>query len=269
MQRLELELGVALLERLPTGVRSSPEGERFLAFARETLEGYSELLGAIQDPNTPLEGRLRIIASTTPGEYLVPELATTFSQIHPAVTTEVFVTDTTVVIDEMLERRWDIGFVGRPTDHRRLACIPVATDEIVLAVPGNHPFAKQTEVSLKDLARVRIIEREGGSGTWLTVQDQLQELGLEIPAYDASMVLGSTQAIVSAVDAGLGVGFVTRRALERHDASRVVGMRIAESRFMRNLYMVHEQGRPLPRIVRSFRDHVLETQVDAPVPEFA
>jgi len=92
---------------------------------------------------------------------------------------------------------------------------------------------------------------------------------LKIPAYDASMVLGSTQAIVSAVDAGLGVGFVTRRALERHDASRVVGMRIAESRFMRSLYMVHEQGRPLPRIVRSFRDHVLELHVDAPVPEFA
>jgi DNA-binding transcriptional LysR family regulator len=60
MQRLELELGVALLERLPTGVRSSPEGERFLAFARETLQGYAELLGAIQDPTTPLEGRLRI-----------------------------------------------------------------------------------------------------------------------------------------------------------------------------------------------------------------
>jgi DNA-binding transcriptional LysR family regulator len=269
MQRLEMELGVTLLERMPTGVRSSPEGERFLAFARETLEGYAELIGAIQDPTTPLEGRLRIIASTTPGEYLVPELATTFSQSHPAVTTEVFVTDSTVVIDEMLERRWDIGFVGRPTDHRRLACTPIATDEIVLAVPGDHPFAKQEDVSLKDLARVRIIEREGGSGTWLTVQDQLHALGLEIPAYDASIVLGSTQAIVSAVDAGLGVGFVTRRALERHDASRVVGMRITESRFMRSLYMVHEQGRLLPRIVRSFRDHVLEMQMDAPVPELA
>jgi DNA-binding transcriptional LysR family regulator len=196
----------------------------------------------------------------------VPELATTFSQHHPAVTTEVFVTDTTVVIDEMLERRWDIGFVGRPTNHRRLACTPIATDEIVLAVPGSHPFAKQTEVSLKDLARVRIIEREGGSGTWLTVQDQLHVLDLEIPAYDPSIILGSTQAIVSAVDAGLGVGFVTMRALARHDASRVVGMRIAESRFIRSLYMVHEQGRPLPRVVRSFRDHVLETRVDTPVP---
>ena len=260
MQRLEAELGVALLERLPTGVRPTPEGERLLAFARDSLNGYGELLAAIQDPSTPLEGRLRIIASTTPGEYLVPELATNFSKRHPAVTTEVFVADTTVVIEEMLERRWAMGFVGRPTDHKRLACTAVATDEIVLAVPGNHAFASRKEVTLPDLKGVRIIEREGGSGTWMTVQDELERLGLRIPPYDSSMVLGSTQAIVSAVDAGLGVGFVTRRALERHDSSRVAEIRLAEASFTRNLYMVHERGRPLPRIVRSFRDHVLEAQ---------
>jgi DNA-binding transcriptional LysR family regulator len=258
IQRLEAELGVALLERLPTGVTATPEGQRLLAYAKESLAGYGNLISAIQDPNTPLEGRLRIIASTTPGEYLVPELATLFTQKHLSVMTEVFVADTTVVLDEMLERRWDIGFVGRPTDHKRLTCVPIATDEVVLAVPADHAFTKQREIALKDLTGMRIIEREGGSGTWLTVQDELERLGLEIPSHDASMVLGSTQAIVSAVDAGLGIGFVTTRALERHDASRVVGIRIAEARFNRNLYMVHEQGRPLPRIVRAFRDHVLQ-----------
>lgn len=260
MQRLESELGVALLERLPTGVRPTPEGERLLVFAREFVDGYGDLLAAVQDPATPLEGRLRIIASTTPGEYLVPALATDFSKQHPAVTTEVFVADTTVVIEEMLERRWDIGFVGRSTDHKRLACTAVATDEIVLAVPGDHDFAKRNKIALADLAGVRIIEREGGSGTWMTVQDELKRLGLSIPPYDSSIVLGSTQAIVSAVDAGLGVGFVTARALERHDSARVSQVRISEASFTRNLYMVHEQGRPLPRIVRSFRDHVLEAQ---------
>lgn len=260
MQRLEAELGVALLERLPTGVRATREGERFLTYAQDALQGYGELLTAIQDPSTPLEGRLRIIASTTPGEYLVPELATGFSRQHPAVTTEVFVADTSAVIDEMLERRWDIGFIGRPTEHRRLTCTPVATDEVLLAVPGTHAFARRKKISLKDLEGERIIEREGGSGTWQTVQDELQRLGLEIPAHDASMVLGSTHAIVSAVDAGLGVGFVSARALQRHDATRVVAVRIAEARFLRHLYMVHEQGRPLPRIVRSFRDHVLESR---------
>ena len=263
IQRLEMELGVALLERLPTGVRATPEGERLLAYAREALAGYGELLAAIQDPDATLEGRLRIIASTTPGEYLVPELATGFSSRHPAVMTEVFVADTAAVIDEMLERRWDIGFVGRPTDHRRLVCTPVATDEVILAVPASHPLARKKRVSLKDLAGERIIEREAGSGTWLTVQDELDRQGLEIPAYSSSMVLGSSHAIVSAVDAGLGLGFVTKRSLERHDATRVKGVRIAEARFLRRLYMVHAQGRPLPRIVRSFRDYVLETLPDA------
>ncbi len=262
IQRLEMELGVALLERLPTGVRATPEGERLLAYAQEALTDYGELLAAVQDPGAPLEGRLRIIASTTPGEYLVPEFATGFSQRHPAVTSEVFVADTTAVIDEMLERRWDIGFTGRPTDHQRLACTAVATDEVILAVPASHPFARKKRVSLKDLAGERIIERGIGSGTWLTVQDELDRLGLEIPAYAASMVLGSTHAIVSAVDAGLGVGFVTARSLERHDATRVTGVRIAEARFLRRLYMVHEQGRPLPRIVRLFRDYVLESLPD-------
>ncbi|MDA1258409.1 MAG: LysR family transcriptional regulator [Chloroflexi bacterium] len=260
MQRLEAELGVALLERLPTGVRATREGEQLLTYAQEALSGYGTLLAAIQDPGAPLEGRLRIIASTTPGEYLVPELATGFSDRHPAVTTEVFVADTTAVIDEMLERRWDIGFVGRPADHRRLACTAVATDEVVLAVPANHALARKRQVSLADLAGERIIEREGGSGTRLTVQDELDRLGLKFPAYVASMVLGSAHAIVSAVDAGLGVGFVTARALKSHDATRVTAVRLADARFLRRLYMVHEKGRPLPRVVRAFRDHVLESR---------
>jgi hypothetical protein len=66
----------------------------------------------------------------------------------------------------------------------------------------------------------------------------------------------------------LRVEFVTRRALERHGAARIVEIRVAELRFIRSLYMVHEQGRPIPSIIRSLRDHVLKTHVDAPVPEF-
>ncbi|MFW6195645.1 MAG: LysR substrate-binding domain-containing protein [Chloroflexota bacterium] len=256
VKRLEEEIGVELLERDTTGVRPTPEGELLVDFARRTVDGYDDLLNSVRNPEAPLSGRLRIAASTTPGEFLVPELATEFSMAYPLVTPEVSVTDTARVVEEVLERRWDVGFVGRPTEHRRLACRPVATDEIVLAAPRDHPFAEREVVSLNDLESERFIEREEGSGTRLSVLDELGRRGLRMPPYRVALILGTTQAVVSAVSAGLGVGFVTERALDRYSRDRIRAVRIEEATFLRSLYLIYDVERPLPALVRTFLNFV-------------
>ncbi|MBI4305083.1 MAG: LysR family transcriptional regulator [Chloroflexi bacterium] len=256
IQRLEKEVGAPILKRGASGIELTPQGEALLGFARRMLAEYDSLVAQIAAPSNDLAGRLRIISSTTPGEYLVPELVSSFNRLHPRVAAEVLVTDSAAVLDELLDRQWDIGFVGRRTQNSAFVFRPVAWDEIVLAVPGRHPFAKRGVIPLSELAGQVFIEREDGSGTRLSVRDAFAQRGLKLPEWRVAMVLGSTHAVVSAVDSGLGVGFVTARALEQHPPSRVSAVRISEAPLTRLLYMVrHRPGPPSP-IVRAFERHV-------------
>ncbi len=255
IQRLEAEMGVPLLERASDGVRLTADGERTLEFARRTLRDYDALRAT--SGAEPLHGRLRIIASTTPGEYLVPELASKFNGLYPRVATEIFVGDSAAVRNELLERRWDVGFVGQALRQRGVVQIAVAQDEIVLAVPRNHRFAGGHEVGLDELKDERIITREDGSGTQATVLETLRKRGLSLPPHSSAMALGSSHGIVAAVDSGLGIGFVSLRALSGHDRSRVAAVRLAETSIVRNLYLIYESKRVSPRYVRAFIDFVI------------
>jgi DNA-binding transcriptional LysR family regulator len=257
VQKLERSLRTVLFVRAAAGVRLTPAGERYRAFAQDVLARHQQLLADISGAEAVLEGELRIAASTTPGEFLVPGLVAEFSARHPGVRAVVFTTDSEEVVAALLGRRWDVGFAGAHLGHARLRFEPLADDEVVLAVPAHHPFAARAEVALDDLAEQRFVEREGGSGTLLSVRRALAQRGLALPAYRVSMTLSTTQAIVAAVRAGYGIGFVSSLALLERPDSRVVTVRLAGLPLRRKLYLVREERRVLPLIARHFADFAL------------
>src|SRR5207248_6079265 len=119
------------------------------------------------------------------------------------------------------------GFVGARLERKGLRYDPLVEDEVVLAVPAFHPFAARETVALDDLAGQSFLEREDGSGTILSVRAALAERGLSLPPHRVVMTLSTTQAIVSAVAEGYGIGFVTSLALADRAAGRVFGVRLA------------------------------------------
>lgn len=250
--KLERELGTPLLLRERGNLRPTPAGERFRAFADGVLDGYHRVRSELGDLPARVEGALRIAASTTPGEFLVPGLLDSFTRQHPRVRPEVFIGDSTEVVQAVLSGLWDLGFVGARLTEEGLRYRAVAEDEIVLAVPATHPFARRTEIRLAELANQAFIEREGGSGTLLTVRALLAERQLALPSYRVVMVLGNTQAVVSAVESGYGLGWVSARALEHRDPRRVATVRLQEPRLIRPLYVIHPRARPLPPVTRTF-----------------
>ncbi len=257
MQKLERRLQVSLFARTPAGVTLTPAGERFRAYAEELLARHRQLLDELRGTEAGLAGTLRVAASTTPGEFLVPRLVAEFTGRHPDVRPVVFTADSEEVTSELLERRWDVGFVGARIKRDGLRFDPVADDEIVLAVPAHHPLAPAAEVPLGALAGQRFVDREGGSGTLLSVRRALAERGLQLPPYRVSMTLTTTQAIVSAVRAGYGIGFVSSMALADRPDGRVVGVRLAGVPLRRTLYMVREKRRVLSPVARRFAEFVL------------
>lgn len=250
VRRLEAELDTALLVRGSAGLELTPAGERVLAFAQETLHRYAavreELAGA------GLTGSVRIVASTTPGEHLVPELVARFLEAHPGVSADVEVADSAAVGEAVLARENDVGFSGRRADDARLTHVPVARDEVVLAVPVSHALAERDSIPLDALEGQRLIQREEGSGTQRTFVEALAARGLSLPIPSASVSLGSTHAVLSAVDAGLGIGLVSMRSLAHHQSDCVTAVRVEGVPVWRSLFMVYETARSRPRHHEAF-----------------
>lgn len=263
VQKLERELGVALFIRCRDAVMLTAAGERFRAYAEETLTRYRHLLRELQSPAATLAGDLRIAASTTPGEFVVPELVARFTAQYPDVRPQVLITDSAGVVEELRERRRDVGFVGARLPGPGLRYYGIAEDEVVLAVPATHPFAARGEVAPAELAGQPFLEREGGSGTLRSVRTLLAQRGLALPPYRVVMVLSTTQAIVSAVERGYGMGWVSSLALEHRDPKRVALVRLTGLPLRRVLHLVYEARRPLPPPARTFIEWVRKEQETA------
>ena len=258
VQRLERELGAELFVRSRASLRLTPAGERVRAFAEQALAGYGRLQVELGAAGGGLAGALRIAASTTPGEFLVPTLLSEFTALYPAVRPEVVMADSAAVVAELRAERADIGFVGIRAASRELRHEAVMDDEVVLAVPGGHPFAARGSVSLEELEGQTFIGREEGSGTLASVRQAAAREGLDLPEYRVAMVLGTSQGVVTAAEQGHGIGWVSAQPLASRDASRVATVRIDELSIERPLYLVWDARRPLPPVAQAFCEWVLE-----------
>lgn len=259
MQKLERRLDVSLFVRTPTGVRLTAAGDRYRTYAQESLAHHRKMLAELRGDDGVLTGPLHVAASSTPGEFIVPGLVAEFTGRHPDVRPVVFTADSEEVCNEILERRWDLGFVGARIKRNGVRFDPVAEDEIVLAVPAQHPLAEHREVPLQALAGQRFVDREGGSGTLLSVRRALVSRGMTLPPHRVGMTLSTTRAIVSAVRAGYGIGFVSSLALADPPDRRVVGVRLAGIPVTRTLYLVREKRRVLSPVARRFAEFVLNS----------
>jgi LysR family transcriptional regulator, transcriptional activator of the cysJI operon len=107
-------------------------------------------------------------------------------------------------------------------------------------------------VAREELAGQPFLIREGGSGTAASVERILAERGLRLPEHRTVMVLGSTQAIVSGVERGLELGWVSSRALENRNPRRVVPVRLSGLPLQRTLSLVRDPQRVLPPVANAF-----------------
>jgi len=213
LQRLEADLGLSLLVRGPRRqVELTPAGELVLAFARQTLaqlESLERELGALKSVG---QGKLVLAASTIPGEYVLPALLAEFRQEYPAVKVEMSISDTVEVAQKLLADEADVGMVGSLLKRSGLRLERLLGDEIVLAVPLDHAFARRKRVGVEELRGQALILREEGSGTQRSVEASLAAAGLKLPREEVALVLGSTHSVLRAVEQGLGLGFVSARA---------------------------------------------------------
>ena len=208
IRKLEEEMGEALFERRSTGVFLTTVGEAMLADARLTLFHAEQCRQAVMDARQGQGGLLRmgIIGSAT--YALLPELIPSLRERFPKIELELTEATSSEILDGLVSRRFDVGFVRYPVLHPApFELLPMDRDDFVLAVSEHSPLAAHDAIALSDAARQPFImyppDRGPGLSTLALMRCQLSGFTPRV-AQEAMQV----QTIMSLVASGLGVGLV-------------------------------------------------------------
>jgi DNA-binding transcriptional LysR family regulator len=206
MRLLEAQLGLALIERSPRGSRLTPAGALVAGWAQAVVDAAAALEVGLVALRHERDSRLRIAASMTVAEYLLPVWLTALRAVDPGAVVALSAVNSAEVAQAVLADAADIGFIEGPEIPDGLHTEPVGRDRLTLVVAPAHPWARRRSgVPAAELARTPLVSREAGSGTRRFFEEALRaQAGLErVPP---AAELSSTTAIKAAVAAGAGSG---------------------------------------------------------------
>jgi DNA-binding transcriptional LysR family regulator len=243
VRALEQRLGTQLLDRSGRRVEPTEAGRRLYRGAQRLLALEEHLLEELGEPEGPLHGTLEIGASTGPAAIVLPLLLCAFQRGNPGIRVELSVSDTQSVVELVADRRLELGIVGAARRHRSVAFEPFFRDEVILVCPPAHPFAGRT-VELDELLEGPLILMQQGAGVRQMLEDELRKSGRKLRDLEAPLELGLQESVRSAVQAGYGVSFISRRAVESDLAAGTLAeARVGGLDLAREIWIARAAGR--------------------------
>jgi DNA-binding transcriptional LysR family regulator len=253
IQKLEQDLGVRLLDRKQKKLTLTEPGKRLLSFAQKVRDEYIGMLEDMNQLREDVVGNLLISASTIPGDFILPPLLSEFKTLHPSVQIQVAVSDSGQVIEDVENGTYDVGFCGILPENKEMEAVKIAEDEIVLIVAAGHPFAGRKSVSFMEITEEPFIAREETSGTQKNVAALLRKAGFDINLLKPSLTLGTTEAVVSAVESRSGIAFVSNYAIKKSlSLSMVNAVSVEGLTLKRDFYCIYRKERIVSRLLDEF-----------------
>ncbi len=200
---LEQQFRTKLFDRVGRGIALTEAGKLLLGEALEILARAESARVAMAELVGLARGRLTIYASQTISSYFLPRRLVKFHQKFPGIELSVSVGNTAQVARAVIAGEAEVGFVEGPVGDPHLAIEAVGTDQMIIVIPPNHPWAKQKALAPADLSAASWVLREDGSGTRAAFGSALAGLGVHVPLRIA-ITLPSNEAVRAAVEAGAG-----------------------------------------------------------------
>jgi DNA-binding transcriptional LysR family regulator len=229
---LESQFGVQLFDRVGKRLELNELGRSIRSRAESLEEQAREFESLLSKQNEV--GSLRVGATLTIGNYLILPLIARFVKEHPGARVTLHVANTREIARMVKNFELDVGLVEGELQEPDLRVTSFREDELVVFCAPQHPFAKKKTLRDEELKHAAWIVRETGSGTRQAFDHAMHGI---LPELRIEMELQHTEAIKSAVQAGLGVGCVSRIALEsefRHGS--LVPCRVPHRDFHRHFF---------------------------------
>ncbi|ATX92491.1 DNA-binding transcriptional regulator YeiE [Citrobacter portucalensis] len=242
---LEGQLGVQLFDRVGKRLVVNEHGRLLYPRALALLEQTIEIEQLFREDN----GAIRVYASSTIGNYILPAMIARYRQDFPDLPLELSVGNSQDVINAVLDFRVDIGLIEGPCHSTEIISEPWLEDELVVFAAPSSPLTKGP-VTLEQLAASPWILRERGSGTRELVDYLLLS---HLPRFQMAMELGNSEAIKHAVRHGLGISCLSRRVIaEQLQAGTLSEVPVPLPRLVRTLWRVHHRQKHISNAITRF-----------------
>ncbi len=253
VRALEKRLGTQLLDRSGRRVEPTEAGWKLYRGAQRLLALEDQLVADVAATTEgEIAGDLVLGASTGPAAIAVPLLLGEFQREHPEVRVYLTVSDTHTIVERVAARELELGIVGASRRHRGVRFEPFLSDEVILVCPPGHRFADRT-VTLDELREETLILMQEGAGVRQIVEDALRRRGVRLRDLDVRLELGLQESVRHAVEAGYGVTFISRTAVESQLAEGTLAeARVEGLEATREISLASATGRARTRVADAF-----------------
>jgi DNA-binding transcriptional LysR family regulator len=250
IKALEDEFSTKLLDRLGRTILPTQDGEILYRYAKEIVTLKENARRAMERVTGTVSGKLVIGASTIPGEYVLPQLLAKFKKAYPDVFPTLRIGDSNDIYESVLRGEVDLGVIGKAVKDKNIVTQKYLGDEIILAAPA----AYKASVLQKDECRtIPLLVREKGSGSRSSIEEHLNRMGLTLDSLNIIAEIGSSQALIQAVKAGMGLAFTSRLSVQDEiEKGTLKAVKLKGILVHRNFYVITHRLRFNSLICRSF-----------------
>jgi DNA-binding transcriptional LysR family regulator len=215
IQELESEFHTRLFDRMGNKILLTHAGQLLLDDCEPILKGYQKLDFDMNAIRKKYNGELRIGASTTIAQYVLPEILADFINRYPNTSVSMLSGNSREIETALLSDRIDIGMVEGIISQPQLKYSTFMDDELVAIVISRNQLCQKEEISLSELRELPVVLRERGSGTLDVIENSLQKHGMSLSDMNIVMYLGSTESIKQFVGHSDSIGIISVRSVSK------------------------------------------------------
>ncbi len=195
IKELEEQLGTSLFKRHGSNISLTPSGQILVKHTRQIFKIYETLENELSQLNDSASGNIKIGASTTLAQYVLPKILAQFKSTYPDINFTLNSGNSEVIEQLVMTEKVDIAIVEGISHHPQIAYEPFVKDEIVLVTKSDSAIAQKGEIKPQALLSVPLALREQGSGTLDVVYKALKKHGIRPKELKTEINLASTESI--------------------------------------------------------------------------
>lgn len=255
IKQLESNVDLPLFDHVGKKVFLTEAGHEMFHYSRAIAGLLDEADGVIEQLKGARRGKLALsVASTV--NYFAPALLGTFCQRFPDITISLDVTNRETLLRQLSENEADLVIMGQPPEGDELEAGAFMDNPLVVIAPPNHPLAGKKNIPMKRLQDETFLVRERGSGTRGATERFFNQHGIQL---NTGMEISSNEAIKQSVQAGLGLGLLSRDTLEMELAlNKLVLLDVEGFPIVRHWYVMHRRAKRLSPVAQAFKQFLLE-----------
>lgn len=255
IKQLEDNISLPLFEQLGKRIYLTDAGRELYQYSRAIAQQLADMEVALDELKGMERGKLSIAVVTT-ANYFAPHLLAKFCQRYSGVTVSLNVSNRETVLKQLADNLIDLAIMGQPPENLDIDSESFMENPLVVVAPPNHPLCNERDIPVKRLATETFLVRESGSGTRSAMERFFAAHEIKI---NKGMETDTTEAIKQAVQAGMGLGIMSRHTVELElETKRLKILDVQGFPIVRYWHVVNRKNKRLSSVANAFKEFLLK-----------